>query len=545
MFRLLFVVAVVYAKTVRYTNVPPGSSRNTRTYEIEVPGKPPIRIIEADPLWNNNIHGYPYRENLEHRAVKLPHAEQLVTTQPTTVLVENSTKIYSPEALNAFLKNYAEKLREKKQEKNTTEHPPKEQIDRLSDISLEESNENIDKSKRWGLVDVKNHNHPFEDKNGWVTMEAVPWSSSKISKWHTNVKYEPKPDEYRPYENHGYPTFSNQPQDYASNENNGFNNGYKKPYSSYDINVRPPFPSKPQNSRPTKPMYGYDQTPLNVKPRPEYNFEQSRPASWDRPSSSYNIHLSTRPDPWQQDNKPYPQLSINYDGYPIDEHRDIITDGKPGDFPSRSAPHRRPYEPLQDRPSNDVHPAQHPVNGNGEWVLLSTTKGYQYPKAKQQRSLDVAPNSVGTKRSVRLTVLPPDDNSKVNMTTSHGGLLEVESTFETVEQSHRIFSERLQQNKTSRPILKLKRRPAKSQIKSGSSPIPVQQVHQGTIANSRTHNPDPSAVLAAIGAGMVPATMAMLMPFVNGRRRRSIESNVVNVTRVPFFEYELTLQRSY
>lgn len=556
-FRLLFVIVVVTGRTVRFSNVPPAASRTTRTYEIEVPGKPPIRIIEAEPLWDNNyvpIGRYSYRDSLEHRAVKIK-SEEIGTTEIPSILEENSTKIYSPEALNTFLKNYAEKIREKEKEIESSEkHLSEEQIDRLSDIGIEEDNDEFeDKSKRWGLADARKPNHPYEDKNGWVTMEAVPWSSSKIQKWHTNQKYEVKPNEYRPYGSHSYSSQNVNSHDYPTNEYNDFKNSYNKPHSSYDVSTRPPFHLKP-DSRPSTPTYGYDPVPIHIKPRPDYHSDHSRPSSWEHPSSSFNLHLSSRPESWQSNKKP--DVTIYYEGHPIDEHRDIITDGKPGDFPNRNSPYRHPYEPLKERPI--PHPSTHPANGNGEWILLSTTKGYQYPRVKQQRSLDFnprVPNTLGTKRTVRLTVLPPDENSKVNMTTSHGGLLEVESTFETVEQSQRkVLSERLQMNNTSKPILKVKKKPSKQHIiKSGSSPLPdVQQLQlqKNSVVNSRTHNHhDTPAVLAAIGAGMVPATMAMLMPLMNGRRKRNVQSSynkhVINVTRVPFLDYELTLQRSY
>lgn len=517
--RLFFVIGVVCGRTVKLTNVPPsGSVRGTRTYEIEVPGKPPIRIIEADPVWNHIPTTNRYFTSPEHRGVKFGQKDQATAT-PVPDLEENSTKIYSPEALNEFLKTYAEKIREnhREDEESTESIATEEQIDRLSDLPLEEDNDTFDdKSKRWGTVGVKKHNHPYEDKTGWVTMEAVPWSSSKIQKWHTNHKYEMKPNDYDSHQE--YPT-------------NNYND-YKKPFPNYDVTVRPPYQT---SSRPHKPTYGYDQTPIHIKPRPDYP-DHSRPTSWERPTPPYNLHVTGKPEPWYHEKKPY--ISINFEGYPTDEHRDIITDGRPGDFPSRDNSYKRPYDQLQERPTNRPHPSTYPSGGNGEWVLVSTTKGYQYPRPKQSRSLDFSPNSVGTKRSVRLTVLPPDEGSKINMTTSHGGLLEVESTFETVEQqSQKVFSERLQANKTARPVLKIRRRPQKQVQKDLQEPARVQDA-------SRTNHHDPTAVLAAIGAGMVPATMAMLMPLVNGRRRRSLDP-VVNVTKVPFIDYELTLPRSY
>lgn len=70
------------------------------------------------------------------------------------------------------------------------------------------------------------------------------------------------------------------------------------------------------------------------------------------------------------------------------------------------------------------HPPTHPEEGDGTWVLLSSTKGYSTPprgRLPHQRAL-----TVSTHRSVRLTVLPPENGT--NMTTSHGGLLEVRAS---------------------------------------------------------------------------------------------------------------------
>lgn len=40
----------------------------------------------------------------------------------------------------------------------------------------------------WNVINPQAHHHPFDDKNGWVTLDPVPWSSSKISKWHPNME---------------------------------------------------------------------------------------------------------------------------------------------------------------------------------------------------------------------------------------------------------------------------------------------------------------------------------------------------------------------
>lgn len=63
---------------------------------------------------------------------------------------------------------------------------------------------------------------------------------------------------------------------------------------------------------------------------------------------------------------------------------------------------------------------------------------------------------------------------------------------------------------------------------------------------------DSSAVLAAVGAGMVPATVAMLMPMIAGRRKKRDlsatpmtlrQGRTRNVTHFPDLDYEETLQR--
>lgn len=525
-FGLLLLVTFVSGRTVKLSNVPPENYERIKTYELEVPGrKNPIRIIEAEPHWTHReSHELDYERvsTEEHpkfysQDENFHHLKTSTDIPPTSTplsehnLVENSTKIYSPEALNAFLKSYAEKLREK-----STESTGSESLERRGEFdkesghfghSIEESDDDdYDKSQRWGLVDTKKHD-PYKEKDGWVQMEAIPWSSSQISKWQSNHKpVKPaRPQEY------------NRPDPYHSISSS---NEYHKPsYSSYE--------GVKGYQRPNRPTYEYAQNSFSVKPNLDFDRVYHKP--------SYAVHVSNRPS-WNDDPKPYVGVEYPDSSFPVDEDRDIITDGRPSNFPSSYSP-RRPYEPLQARPTNSIRPPTHPQNGNGEWVLLSTTKGYQYPRQKKERAIAITPNSIGVKRSVQLTVLPPEKNSKINMTTSHGGLLEVDATFETVEESQKIMSERLRQkNTTEAPpkVLKLKKKkPQKSHPRNDEISLPV--VPQDSRMHHNHHRPDTSAVLAAIGAGMVPAAMAMMMPFVGAgkRRRRS-----VNFTNVPL-EFQL------
>ncbi|XP_071055900.1 uncharacterized protein [Onthophagus taurus] len=325
--------------------------------------------------------------------------------------------------------------------------------------NVEKNQEGDQKSKTWDLLQVTQYNpHPNNDKKGWISLEAVPWSVSKVSKWQSNIK----------------PQNSN--WDDIESNNNQY---WTKPHYHHHYNNNNYDPQKPD-------------------PRPGYVPSSGNDFEWN----SYHKNDDRRGD---------------------EDFGDvIITDGRPANFPSNfpSKPKnpsnypRTPEKFFNRRQSSTDLPITYPSNGDGEWVLLSTTKGYKYP-AKRHRSLNIEPESVSTTRSVHLTVLPPTGNSKVNMTTSHGGLLEVESTFETVEDSQREFArkERMKQ---------IKAKPLKHQ----------NQVEEVISAVKKPGKKvDSSAVMAAVGAGIIPATMAMLVPMaMNGkRRRRDLEINQVDV----------------
>jgi hypothetical protein len=84
-------------------------------------------------------------------------------------------------------------------------------------------------------------------------------------------------------------------------------------------------------------------------------------------------------------------------------------------------------------------------------------------------------------------------------------LLEVESTFQTVDEAQRDD--------------------AFKRIENDTKPVPVRLI-------SRPIKPKDNgrAVLAAVGAGMLPATMALLVPMMLGRKRRSTLVPNMNVT---------------
>lgn len=389
-----------------------GEPTTTKTYEIEIPGSHPIRIVEGEPLWNSRF---------EHRAFNSKEEE---------------------DSLHQFLTNYAEHVyrAKNKQEQDSN------------------NKENPEKQKSWDLVQYPKRNNPFDEKKGWVTLEPVPWSMSKISKWESKYKPNSKPfDDYESQETWNKP------------ENNfGV-------YSSHKNQKKPP---------PTPPVAVYNQ-----KVHIDYlgnKYQHKHDHNCQHGSNEYNENYD-RKDVYKPSNI-----------YESDEG-EIITDGQPSNFPQL-------YEPNRRR-GTEIHPDSHPFSSEGEWVLLSTTKGYKYSPNPKQRSLEINPESIGAHRTVRLTVLPPSKNSKVNMTTSHGGLLQVESTFQTVEQSRKAFNKK---QKLKRKTQQKKKRPVRQQALPST-----------TLTTTRkSSGPDSSAVLAAVGAGMIPATMAMLVPMAMGGRRK-------------------------
>lgn len=93
------------------------------------------------------------------------------------------------------------------------------------------------------------------------------------------------------------------------------------------------------------------------------------------------------------------------------------------------------------------------AEGDGHWVLLSSTKGYSVPHRQRSfaRSLDddktnnvdakdetpdKSHRPISARRSIRLTVLP-SLNGAGSTVTSHNGMIEVESTHQTVDEAHR------------------------------------------------------------------------------------------------------------
>ncbi|XP_050069082.1 uncharacterized protein LOC126557380 [Anopheles maculipalpis] len=380
-------------------------------------------------------------------------------------------------------------------------------------------------------------NHPWNIKDGWVTLEAVPWSESKVSKWHAtgsvselnknspgkvttmqldkywNTDSEETP-KYKPVATSGSIGASSYYHGEADDDY-----GYGSPVNRLpSSSIVTPTESFYNRRHPTATLYSE---------RPDA--DRNRPPSAS--SSSQPQHLDSWYDQQQQQqlhaSNPYDSMKAYHEhqgsAYPTPStpNRDIITDGRPANFPkfSQDRPgqqQQQGYGADNTPQSQRVRPVSYPDRGNGEWVLISTTKGYQYPKRRHgQRAITFSPATSTSHQTVKLTVLPM--KNAIDMTTSHNGLIEVSSSTQTVEDA-------VKQQKSKR----------KGQTHPGTTPTISLVGHKkkkhssgGSSASSQTFSlmrrdatQDSSAVLAAVSAGMVPATMAILAPMVLGRKKK-------------------------
>ncbi|XP_068085707.1 uncharacterized protein [Anabrus simplex] len=427
-------------------------------------------------------------------------SETIAVEQPTP---KPTFKTYPADVIDKFLRDFAtvrtspKEAYEQDREISSKQASDDDATNRLANLYLDENLESAESEgkSRWSKIPVQAHNHPFDDKEGWVTLDPIPWSSSKVSKWHSNLKTSDRPPS----------RWDSRPSDWDSD----------KPVRPYD---RPSYdrPTDEEYDRPVKPSYW-------IRP----SNDRWGPPTTQRPPSQWN-----RPNDYDYD-RPHNQPSSS---------SDIITDGKPGRWPEHQSTHRPSWQtspsnehtPHYDysisperRPGFGHHHQSRPEESDGEWVLLSSNKGYALPHRHKiyQRALTINPTPITSRRTVRLTVLPAL-NGTANTTISHGGMLEVESTFQSVDEEQ--HNQKQQQQQQIRPQIlsdpipqvepKNVTRPAAYQLITQSRP-PV---------NSR-------AVLAAVGAGMLPATMAVLMPMFLGRRRRDLSSVSPNITVQPNF----------
>ncbi|XP_053696729.1 uncharacterized protein LOC128744015 [Sabethes cyaneus] len=507
----LSVFELAFGETIHFTNSVKHlkTTKNFTTYEVDVPGSGPITIIEANPEDLNarkpamgqfrNAVGAGVEEHA--KVVRDDQAEGL-KTMPT------KKTLYSPDLLNKFLRDYTERLKnadpstkQKLMEIGMMTNQQALQLDgeqsKEDQFNLEDTDErNALGNNKWYGDNRKAH--PWNSKDGWVTMEAVPWSESKVSKWHSSSNKNNGIRQHNSYQSNGQWAGDDSEEmlyrpkpSYSSITSPPSNNFYSSADDDYVDSLYAS--NRPAEEKPSKPVFDSF-----------YNRRYKPSEDYVRKTSQYNPDYSG--DSWYDHGfkKPTDSNKILHS-----QSGDIITDGRKPQFPPLSSPQL--YQQQQQSNKDRYHPQSYPDSGNGEWVLISTTKGYQYPRRHGQRAISFQPAALSHK-SVKLTVLPMKNS--LDMTTSHNGLIEVASSTQTVEQS---FKE--QQNKNSQQSTALQTTTVAPVKRKRRLTPQISLIHRDSAAQ------DTSAVLAAVSAGMVPATLAVLAPMVLGRRRRRRRSS--------------------
>lgn len=499
-----------------------------KTYQLDVPGKEPITIIEKatddDRKWKDASVELNDDVDIKNLMTHIVHDVN-----------GNTPRCFGPSCQDGFngeegphdgfedfapeekLKDYREFTPDRLQAITALAAKLKKEklkADRVNYMDTEENSDDDENNGKvyttWNRLKVKQHKHPYDDKDGWVTLEPVAWSTSKISKWKPNVKKQ-KPNPWNEDEDK-FPSDDR----YTSYQEMG--NGYSYPQK------------KPTLSRP-----GYINNKLHMPM--EYESELPSRPTWNK------LHQTSYPSSWSPDegrrpNKPScdsDDTSTNDDAVHYEISDSVVTDHRPSHFPyeyealhqatSQKRPYRRPTQVVYAGSPELDNDRSRPPHGDGQWVLLSTTKGYR--SKKRQRSMNLPPaddrsdyGSVTSHQAVALTVLPVD-NAHTNMTTSHGGLLEVEKSFKTVEESKRDMDKKLDLDVAA----------------SNNRPVRTRVIRRKVGTNVA---PDSSTILAAVGAGMVPATMAMVVPMMLGRRRRrrDVSSSEASNLDYVFYRYQ-------
>lgn len=530
---ILALIAVVQCETIHFTNSPShlAGSKNMTSYKLLVKNSDPITIIEANKeIKQRPFNRYPANYYPNDRVdvnvddsvsdppardyhVKLmanmggSHQMENVNTQNVHGAVgftisggpsspgmssfnSNEFKksdqddhdgdasnisakkvVYSPILLKKFMKEYAEKLKNADvSTKNEIQKIHEKIHDQLTTHGTTNDNENsepplvFDKSieemeQKYNLNGYHDsyddeRNHRYKDRDGWVTLEAVPWSSSTVSKWRPHSHGMVEDTRRRPSANSARP-YNNKPDKFPYHDDID-DNYYNRPRPGYDADRDRPG----VYSAWTKPHSMTD----NGRPRPQpYRFGESSFGSQNKYHD--RDHHSGRP--WN-----------NVGG-------DIITDNRPSDFPSESHyNHHHHDDDHFNTASSNFHASyeERPSeNSNGEWVLISKTKGYQMAGGNRRqhgkRALSTSdtqssvivnvPQSMRVHKAIKLTVLPASDPAK-NSTFStdpkrkpttiiHGGMLEIDATHQSIEddvratmQSQKKFSP-VKQSSSSSP----------------------------------------------------------------------------------------------
>ncbi|XP_059481357.1 mucin-2-like [Neocloeon triangulifer] len=590
----------------------------------------------------------------DHAASAKPAAQPAATNEKTFTQQQILEKLFA---------DYHNHLEEQKKQKksNTTEHggasadqgryvssinirpkPTPTQTGHWA-LDIEESTKVLNPSS--AMANLKLHRPGTSNtevsgrppKDGWVSLEPIPWSSSKISKWTPNKATSSSPTAVWNTQMSQKPFWSTNQQQQQQEHQHRPSQQTSSSVSNWDLRPsssdnRPlnwdDLPGKPNWSdtlnRPSWDNNKPSWTEANVKPSWSSSSSSSSESAPNKPtwaqtvsnkpslsgSSSSWTDLSSKPS-FANTNRPSSFSGTRPSKPPpsghdlLSHHLGIITDGKLPEWPidtpaSSSFTKPAAHKPTWNRPTQSVNvqsgfsgfykgedelknnkpPQAEESAEGGRWVLLSSTRGQTIPPGGRgqgsRRAFKFNPTvSMSTNRGIRLTVLPAANGTS---TVSHGGLLEVDKTFETVDNSAIKLQQQQQQllsqqtqvapikpiisadsvvvvaapagavaptspkgghkkkgnkkggNKKKRKGGKKKRkghrRPGQSAQQQagggggggGGGGVSGVQVFSATNPNDYVNRR--KALIAAIGAGMLPATMAALVPMFLGRRRR-------------------------
>lgn len=390
--------------------------------------------------------------------------------------------VYSPILLKKFMAEYAEKLKNADHSVKSEIQKIHEKINKLQtadhevglaeilefDKSIEAAEQKFNLNGYRGSYHSDRYKPPSHnaDKDGWVTLDAVPWSSSSVSKWYPHGGSDDnrrRPGSRPQMGNNRFPPWHDD-----SNDNDDYYNRHKP--SNIDRDGRPGVYS--MWTKPT-PMQTSHSVGDGHRPKPYKFSESSAFGSYnkfnDNDYDRERDHFTSGRKPWSS-------------------HAEIITDNRPTQFPTDVASYNDGidrYHTSSRLHANNGYP-DHQSESNGDWVLISTTKGYQYPPNRRQSGnrallqsanappssviVNVAPQSMRMHKALRLSVLPaiePGTNttfsidSKRKLATLHGGMVEIDATHETVEDDVRST---LQANQNGYESMKHKSLKGKSRL---------------------------------------------------------------------------------
>lgn len=498
---IVCLVSTNYAEQFQSTSEQ--EDRSVSAFQLQVPGSQPITVYE-DPTFSADSSEQPL-EQYSNRDPKYKITKRVSTAEyyrpdedthtisikpfPLTVQGPSDAMNQLPTAslLEQFLQQYGK------------------DPEKYSDTEKDQMSHSIE--NYFDDMERKNRRPPLKQNSGWVSLDPVPtYSSAKIYKWNSYAqKFKPNRPSYSQTEWEDDDNYNNQPSFDSTYSETTFNEDrpYQvppKPFSSHYPNIQKPS-YKPYNDIPSRPSFSN-----------EYDDDR---------------HYSGQKKPWN----------------------DLITDNRPSNFPvEQSHGHGYAFAETGYKKDKKEHPETYPTSGNGRWVLVSTTRGQQQQSNRNQKSLS---STVPKVRCNICSNAPKNSNSQ-----------QKSSPAQPKSSTQPKSSITLQRSPT--PEQK-KRYRALTEPASVSTVLHV--VPGGDTKNITTHNGEvievarhsragqsfgqPSnttrlmtkrvqlvpaqdnsgPVFAAVGAGLIPATLSLVAPMVLGRRRRdsnkkSIESQI-------------------